>query len=222
MPMTTSSSILQPQSFHPVFETSITADGFDNCSLNLLYTLPPIVFIDAYELANRADAYTFQYAGPPSSSNLELPVAAVAKEDASVLLSTPWATSDSSRVVELPFHVRYGPATDDEQTFVETPLSWPDVFFACPSGSDTSALPPMPASLSAPFASMSIFPVHPPPDAVPEEIIRTPVGTTADVARVELGTAVVVIASFFFLVRVARRTVRRLNSGNRVLTAREE
>ncbi|KAJ7634999.1 PIG-X [Roridomyces roridus] len=198
-----------PRSFHPVFETTFVGDGFVNCTLNVLYTLPPIIFVDPYELSNRA--YSFQHLGP---SNLELPVAAVANEDATLLLSTPWVPEDNPRVFELPLHVRYGPVGKTEGLgFVQTDLKWPDAFFACPDASSSSdTLPLIPPSLVAPFATSSIFIVGTPPDAVPIETLRTPVGTTADVATVELGTAVVVLASFSYLVRVARRTVKRLST----------
>jgi hypothetical protein len=62
----------------------------------------------------------------------------------------------------------------------------------------------------------------PPHGAVPIETIRTPVGAAADVARVELGTAVVVLAAFFYLVRAARRTAARLGATSTVVSAKQE
>jgi hypothetical protein len=60
------------------------------------------------------------------------------------------------------------------------------------------------------FDGVPIVRLVPPHSAVPVETIRTPVGAAADVTRVELGTAVVVLAAFFYLVRAARRTAARL------------
>ncbi|KAJ7255875.1 hypothetical protein B0H12DRAFT_1113255 [Mycena haematopus] len=83
-----SSSLLHSPSFHPILKTSISAPGHENCTLNLHYELPPMIFVDPYELSNRADAYSFKYAGP---SNLELPVFALSgdgDEKNAVLLLT--------------------------------------------------------------------------------------------------------------------------------------
>ncbi|KAJ7512888.1 PIG-X [Mycena galericulata] len=204
------SSLAHEQSFHPVFKTRVSAEGFENCSLHLLYTLPPLVFVDPYELANRADAYSFKYAGP---SNLELPVAALANEDAALLLSIAWTPSDSPLVVEVPLHVRYGPAAAAADPIQRTPIPWPDAFFACPVSRTADALPAMTREFAAPFDNSSIFRVATPVDAARIETIQTPVGNVADVGRVELGTAVVVLASFFYLVRAVRRTVARMNVG---------
>ncbi|KAJ6459737.1 PIG-X [Mycena vitilis] len=221
-----SSALLQPQSAHPVFKTSVKAPGYGNCSLHLHYALPSIVFADPYELSNRADEYTFKYNGP---SNLELPVFALpaAKDGldedvaAELLLTiTHPLPEDGASEVEVPLHVRYGAtARAGEAPFVHTQLSWPDAFFACPTsvyGGSKALLPRMHPSFAANFeaSSISIVRLHPPPGASPFESIRTPVGNAADVGRVELGTAVVVLAAFFYLVRTVRRTVTRLNTPN--------
>ncbi|KAJ7640735.1 PIG-X [Mycena polygramma] len=180
--------LLQPQSAHPVFKTSVEAPGYDNCSLHLHYVLPRIVFVDPYELNNRADAYTFKHDGP---SNLELPVFPL--------------PVDGTLDVEVPLHVRYGAtAQAGEAPFVYTQLPWPDVFFACPtsvSSESKALLPRMRRSFAAAFEapSTSIISLPSPPGASPFESIRTPVGNAADVARVELDTAVVVLAAFFYL-----------------------
>ncbi|KAJ7691586.1 PIG-X [Mycena rosella] len=128
MALQTESSLLHEQSFHPVFKTSISAPGsdFEECSLHLHYTLPPLVFVDPFELDNRADAYSFQYAGP---SNLELPVAALPDESSALLLRVVGRPQD----VQVPLHVRYGAL--GPTPFQHTPLPWPDAFFACPPSS---------------------------------------------------------------------------------------
>ncbi|KAJ7640738.1 PIG-X [Mycena polygramma] len=221
-----SSSLLQPQSAHPVFKTSVKAPGHDNCSLHLHYVLPRIVFVDPYELSNRADAYSFKYDGP---SNLELPVFALPASEgeadegfaAELLLTRAQPLpADGALDVEVPLHVRYGAtAQAGEAPFVYTQLPWPDVFFACPISAPSESraqLPRMRPSLAAEFEapSTSIIHVPPPPGEAPFERIRTPVGNAADVGRVELGTAVVVLAAFFYLVRTVRRTMARLSTPN--------
>ncbi|KAF7360562.1 RBR-type E3 ubiquitin transferase [Mycena venus] len=209
-----SSSVLHSQSFHPVFKTSISAPGHENCSLHLHYELPPLIFVDPYELSNRADAYSFKHAGP---SNLELPVFALGPGDdgnATLLVSAAQPLSvDGVLDVEVPLHVRYARATESPSSFQLTRLSWPEAFLECPRTYSTSSqLPPMRREFAAAFDGAAIVRLAPPPGAIPVETIRTPVGDAADVGRVELGTAVVVIAAFFYLMRVARRTVARLSS----------
>jgi hypothetical protein len=136
-----SSSILHSQSFHPIFKTTISAPGFPNCSLHLHYALPSIVFVDPYELSNRADAYSFKYAGP---SNLELPVFALGAKDedadAGLLVSVAQRLpEDGALDVEVPLHVRYGKtaANGSESPFQLTEVPWPDAFLACPAASSS-------------------------------------------------------------------------------------
>ncbi|KAJ7913886.1 PIG-X [Mycena leptocephala] len=228
-----SSSILHSQSFHPIFKTTISAPGFPNCSLHLHYALPSIVFVDPYELSNRADAYSFEYAGP---SNLELPVFALGAEDeeadAGLLVSVTQRLHDDGALdVEVPLHVRYGQTAANGSPFQLTQVPWPDAFLACPAYHlhlhphlhlVTSMLPPMRRSFASAFDGVPIVRLMPPQGAVPVETIRTPVGAAADVARVELGTAVVILAAFFYLVRAARRTAARLGTPSIVVPAKEE
>ncbi|KAJ7485653.1 PIG-X [Mycena latifolia] len=199
------SSLQHAQSFHPVFKTRVVAPGFEECALHLHYVLPPLVFVDPYELDNRAESYSFRYAGPES---LELPAAALPDEQAALLISVVGTPEE----VEVPLHVRY-PAADAVAAgpFKHTELPWPEAFYVCPpSMPSTDSVPPMPQDFDASFANASIFRLATPPDAARMEIIRTPVGDSAHVAQVELGTAVVVLVSFFYLARAVRRTVARM------------
>ncbi|KAJ7104436.1 PIG-X [Mycena belliarum] len=200
------SSLLHKQSFHPVFKTSISAAGFEECALHLHYTLPVMVFVDPFELGNRADAYSFEYVGP---SNLELPVAALPDESSALLINVVGNQND----VEVPLHVRY-PDAAAAKPFRHTELPWPEAFFACPvTGPGTDALPIMPRPFATLFQNSSIFRLKTPSESARVEVITTPVGDTADVALVELGTALVVLVSFFYLVRTVHRTVVRMRSG---------
>ncbi|KAJ7183229.1 PIG-X [Mycena filopes] len=220
--MQSSSSLLHPESFHPVFSTRIAAQSLLNCSLHLHYALPRMLFVDPFELTNRAAEYTFKYAGP---SNLELPVAALDEDEDDVALlltvAQPLPPDGGVLEMEVPLHVRYGPAAPNT-SFTLTELPWPAVFLACPTETlkSTTPLPPMPHAFTLPFAGMRITHLPPPPGAVPTELIRTPVGDTADVARVELGTALVVLLAFVYLVRATWRTMTR--RGGVLLSVKEE
>ena len=101
-----------------------------NCTLHLHFTLPPLIFIDPYELANYEESYTFRHWGTP---NLELPVTAVPQESASLLLTVKTIQSDVELEVKLPFHVRYGDVTRASSTGYEsTEIERPTGFLACP------------------------------------------------------------------------------------------
>ncbi|KAF7316102.1 RBR-type E3 ubiquitin transferase [Mycena indigotica] len=222
--MQSSSALSHSQSFHPIFTTTIsqTPSPYQACSLNLLYALPPLIFIDPYELANRAVSYSFQHAGP---SNLELPVAAFDPSTSnSSLLLTVGREADSEVVVELPLHVRYGPValSKNAKGFIDTEIPWPKAFYACPASADhellssDSPLPIMPPSFTTSFASQTIHLVPPASDAPAFEVVHTPVGNAADVRTVELGTAVVIIVCFLYLLRAMQRTFMRLKSSEQV------
>ncbi|KAJ6495406.1 PIG-X [Mycena sanguinolenta] len=226
------SSSLHPESFHPVFKTSISAPGHENCTLNLHYELSPMIFVDPYELSNRADTYSFKYAGP---SNLELPVFALSgddeEENAALLVSVAQPLSaDGVLDVEVPLHARYGhtrssTSESSENSFQLTPLPWPDAFLACPTsaaGAESQPLPSMRREFAAAFDDAVIIRLSPPRGAISVETVRTPVGDADHVRSVEVGTAVTVLVAFFYLVRAVRRTIVRLGSPGVALRAKEE
>ncbi|KAJ7269864.1 PIG-X [Mycena rebaudengoi] len=227
---TCSSQLTHPESFHPVYNTRISgvSRAFDECSLHLHYLLPPLVFVDPYELGNRRDSYSFKYAG---TSNLELPVFALdaaqsndSKSNSNLLIRiVPRTTSSSGQIdVEVPLHVRYGSTRTASSPFERTELAWPDAFFSCSTppfpGAAEDTLPNLPGDfVDEALSSSSIFRIAFNNDtqrgATPIEVIRTPVGNAEEVARVELGTAVVILVSFFYLARAILRTVRRISHG---------
>ncbi|KAF7344420.1 RBR-type E3 ubiquitin transferase [Mycena sanguinolenta] len=227
------SSLLHPESFHPVFKTSISAPGHENCTLNLHYGLPPMIFIDPYELSNRADTYSFKYAGP---SNLELPVFALGgggEDDKNAQLLVTMAqplSAEGVLEVEVPLHARYGhtrasTVASSENSFQLTQIPWPDAFLACPASTTkakSQLLPSMRPDFAAAFDNSFIVPLSPPPGAVPVETIRTPVGDGAHVRSVEVGTAVTVLVAFFYLVRAVRRTMVRLGTPSVALHAKKQ
>ncbi|KAK7039628.1 RBR-type E3 ubiquitin transferase [Favolaschia claudopus] len=224
-----SSSLLHPHSYHPVFRTRISASGHENCTLNLYYELPPLIFVDPYELSNRADTYSYKYAG---SSNLELPVFALGEDDSrnSTLLVTGVETLSREGVleVEVPLHTRYAHTSTTGTTFQETKLSWPDAFLACSLSGSTSRprydseLPKMPTEFVVAFEAKTIVRLWPLEGVIPVETVSTPIGNTADVSTVELGTAVVIISAFLFLVHAVRRTVARIGSTTTPLSAKKQ
>lgn len=134
-------SIHPPNGFHPTLLTKVSHlprghDSGINCTLHLYYTLPPLLFIDPYELEHRRDTYTFRYWG---ANNLELPVTAILREEAGLLLHVKNKLSEDvgderAIEVEVPMHLRYGePENGGYIGLEEVKVGWPKGFFACPS-----------------------------------------------------------------------------------------
>ena len=225
-----SSSLSTYHGFHTTSITKITLDDQDMltaCSLRLLYTLPPRSFIDPYELQNYKDAYTFRHWG---TSSLELPVTAVDPNDAILLLnislpiSTPFSTLDVT--VDVPLHIRFGQSSEQSDIDVKIPAA--SGFWTCPLGKScliriqtisinitgwqafTTQLA-LPAQLSGKLdaSELVIIPLR---SSISAQIVQAPVGDLADLNRVEVGVAAVVLVVFFYLVHISFRTASRLHN----------
>ncbi|KIP02661.1 hypothetical protein PHLGIDRAFT_45244, partial [Phlebiopsis gigantea 11061_1 CR5-6] len=74
---------------------------------HLAYALPRGVFVDPYELDQRAHLYTYTLRAPP---DLEKPLSAVDDGDAELQVHVaPASVGDRGEIhVELPLHARYG------------------------------------------------------------------------------------------------------------------
>jgi len=181
------------------------------CSLHLLYTLPARSFIDPYELQNYKDVYTFKYWG---TSSLELPVTAVDPNDAVLLLNISLPISTPFNVtLDVPLHIRYGQSSkSSEPSDIDVKIPAASGFWTCPLGwqalTTQSALP---AQLSGKFdaSELTIIPLR---SSISAQIVQAPVGDLADLNRVEVGIAVVVLIAFFYLVDISFRTASRLYS----------
>ena len=130
------SSLHPKDGFHTTYTTQISItqlSALQNCSLHLYYTLPPLIFIDPYELVHHQHSYDFKHWG---TSNLELPVTAVNLEGSALLLDVSFPDDASVDVVEVrvPLHMRYGePAQSTRSGHQTAEIPWPVGFLACPS-----------------------------------------------------------------------------------------
>jgi hypothetical protein len=140
------SSIAPSNGFHPTSSTNIIFNNrtqvfSSNCTLHLYFTLPPLIFVDPYELAHHAQSYTFKHWG---TANLELPVHAVPQNDSMLLinLKTPLdddlrphpeaGESDVGIEVKVPLHLRYGdPRSASDSGHHTADMDWPTGFLAC-------------------------------------------------------------------------------------------
>ncbi|KAJ7574291.1 PIG-X [Mycena floridula] len=200
------SSTLEPQAgFHTKLTTKITIENTRNCSLNLYFSLPPLLFVDPYELADYDDKYAFRRWGP---SSLELPLAAL-KNEASTLLLHLKSTELVNIEVELPLHARYGHLNSDgyELAHIQGPLA----FLSCPppvSRETAVPNPKLPAHILNLFEPTSLVFL---PENPTTHVLRVPVGAPKDIATVEFGTAITILLSFLYLCNVVRKTAGRMN-----------
>lgn len=125
------SSVFPKDGFHPISTTTISSPTFElGCSLHLHFSLPPLIFVDPYELAHHEQFYTFKHWG---TSNLELPVTAVDEGGSSVLLNVDIPEGAKEVEVKLPLHLRYGnPAEASSSGHHSVEMAWPNGFLACP------------------------------------------------------------------------------------------
>ncbi|KAJ7503213.1 PIG-X [Mycena galericulata] len=204
---TQTSLLRQPNSSHPSIETTIEIQtDLHACSLHLYHPLPPLIFVDPYELANFQDSYTFQHVG---LSNLELPLAAIHQSESAILLNIPLPPGGAPIRVELPLHVRYGAAS--AARYQVTELEMPFIFLSCPKSipyQDFVSLPPeFKDSFDLSFSR--ILPVRRLRQSV--ETIRTPVGVHEDLIHVEIWTAAIFVLSFLYLVHMIQQTSHRIS-----------
>ena len=135
-------NISTSQGFHPVSTNIIHFTGSSpaQCSLHLYFRLPPLLFVDPHELAQRNSIYTFNHWG---SRDLEKPVHALpdAERDSDILLNVRLPRSAEAPMwnmtVELPMHLRYGvPApvssiSGSEKPYEHVRVDTPIAFMLC-------------------------------------------------------------------------------------------
>lgn len=129
--MATLLSNLHPdQGFHPISTSHISIHDpiLLECDLHAYFHLPADLFVDVHELRNHALSYTFEHFG---TSNIELPLSAVDQSGSSLILNVLNPTASSELEIRVPLHARYGTVVDD-RSHEAIPLSWPQMFFACP------------------------------------------------------------------------------------------
>ncbi|KAF8622824.1 hypothetical protein AX15_006740 [Amanita polypyramis BW_CC] len=188
----------------------------ENCTGHLVYTLPPLVFIDKYELANYHESYSFQHWG---TSNLEYPVFAVDQSDSILLLNIRPIHDAEVVQIRVPLHLRYGKPVSDGSPYEETKMRWPEGVFACP----TSVAGPEPSNLPDKVVkfitqnlthSLSFVPIE--PSGKPEHVLRVPVGRSDDLKVVGFGTVLSICLFFYYLIRVVKRVAVRLQSRDKL------
>ncbi|KAI9056646.1 hypothetical protein FKP32DRAFT_1615785 [Trametes sanguinea] len=225
--MASLSSRISGDGFHFTVSTTIhVPDTLDltHRTLHVVHDLDPHLYADQYELAQRP-GYSAVLWG---TTDLEKPVSAVPSNGSVLLL-----TADTSHVLagtpvnltlEVPLHARYSrpvAGVNEEDAFYRIQLRPPIGFMAGEIGSEAQ----IPAALR-PYASLNGWP-SPPLSLIPDValndtmIVTIPVGVLDHLAWVDVGTAVVMITMFFYLLHAALRTAGRLSRKVKVSTKTE-
>ncbi|KAL1947498.1 hypothetical protein VTO73DRAFT_13222 [Trametes versicolor] len=216
--MASLASSLAGQGSHFTLSTTVSIPDpayLEGRTLHVVYDLDPHVYADQYELAQRPGYSSVLW----GTADLEKPVSAV-DADGSVLLLTADASQLSlgqaaNITLEVPLHARYGRpkagASAHNATY-SVSLKRPVGFFAL----DVNSVAEIPLTLR-PYASLTGWPTSPLsliPDIAANEPLDVviPVGALDDLAWVDVGTAAVMLAMFFYLFHASIRTARRLSS----------
>ncbi|KAJ3543562.1 hypothetical protein NMY22_g3098 [Coprinellus aureogranulatus] len=223
-----SSSILDPNyGAHPSIVTTIQLPELQPdsaCSLLLHYTLPPLLFVDKYELEMRSGEYQVVGLRGRGAKELEKPVHALQIENGGdsavgveLAVRKDLETQADTIQVRLPIHVRYGEpvASNSSAPYTIQGLESPSVVLACsdgvPSCNSHSEIPNYLRS----FAEDSIYakPYCTVKSSAPQPLeISVPLGNTVDIPVVEISTSAVILACFVWIALEAWRTSRRLRA----------
>ncbi|KAG7451437.1 uncharacterized protein BT62DRAFT_927143 [Guyanagaster necrorhizus] len=192
--------------FHPTITTSFHGIGLEpSCYLYLLLTLPPLVFVDPYELANYKDSYTFHHAGP---SNLELPVSAIGPDNSHVLVNVSHKAVTEG-ALQIPLHLRYGQVSASMDGFHAVDVSMPEGYVICEGRAGSDAESYMPEDFAALFRRSNIS------HLLPSETVfyvQVPVGRLGDISQVEMGTTFTILLCFAYLIYTSYKTAVRLGN----------
>ncbi|KAI8341595.1 PIG-X [Choanephora cucurbitarum] len=100
------SRILQASSLHPKIETTIETENNRNtsCRLDVIYVLPPSIFVDPYQLKNLPSLGKVTVFG---EHDLELPLEKIKEMRGSIVFLRQPVDAAFPLSLELPFHLRY-------------------------------------------------------------------------------------------------------------------
>ncbi|KAG6335221.1 hypothetical protein ID866_3866 [Astraeus odoratus] len=184
--------------FHSTLSANIALNNaVPGCSAFVLYTLPPSIIIDRYELADRN--ITFELRG---ESNLELPVFAVDQLDTLLLLDVTHVESPSNKIsVDIPVHVRYGPPLSGDAPRQSIRIPPPVTFWACHEPVDAlyPLTPHLPIVQFAMLQPYTHFSMPGKASSLPPTELDIPLGSLDDLPLVEAGTTAVVLIIFAWL-----------------------
>ncbi|KAI8370611.1 PIG-X [Radiomyces spectabilis] len=205
------SFLSKANSLHPHIISHLTVEAppnNDNCALDIIYELPPSVFVDVNQLADFAsligNATVF------GETDLEAPLEHVKDKRGSVVILRQPFTREPKRVIDVPLHLRYQqPSLTETQRPIEIPL--PVAGWTCHKLGQSAPYPPLDAKYSLVQAidrNAYFTAIDPPTDGVLQ--LGVPVGDVKDRSFVEVGTlSCVVLCTVWILVAVYKSLAKR-------------
>ncbi|KAI8372490.1 PIG-X [Blakeslea trispora] len=128
------STIIQASSLHPKIQTTVETESKNNasCYLDVIYVLPPSIFVDPYQLKNLHSLGEVTVFG---ERDLELPLEKIKEKRGSVVFLRQSADVRFPLLIELPFHLRYQQPSFDKtsQPIIIQP---PFAGWTCHNGSE--------------------------------------------------------------------------------------
>lgn len=192
------------QGFHSTLTAGLRLDEpAPTCSAFVLYTLPPSIIVDRYELSDRG--IDFELWG---ESNLELPVFAVSQTHTRLLVKV--AARSDEVLVNLPVHARYGVPFTGDPMLQSIEIPPPATFWACPQSAEAySSEPPVDAVLLQGYRH---FVVSDTMSTHSHATLKIPLGSLHDLPYVEVGTVAVVLAAFLWLLHRSSVAASKLHT----------
>ncbi|OZJ03254.1 hypothetical protein BZG36_03519 [Bifiguratus adelaidae] len=221
---TIETTLASADSLHPHLKVAFTLAPEDltiaqssTCVLDTIFTLPPDVFVDRYQvkdirhtLGNAVLVY--------GESNLELPVSSIGPEGSIVIVRKRSDTvyPDEQVHIDLPIHVRYQPPTTESDRYhvdVHLPpvyMGWTCLSTRLDSVRSLNDIP-LPFNLHPLVPSSHIATQFHPIKAQAQDALslRVPVGRMAEVQQVGTWTVVTVLAGVIWLLSATVRAVRK-------------
>ncbi|KAK4231487.1 protein pbn1 [Podospora fimiseda] len=204
-----SATFLNPTGLHPTLQLSLPSPSKppgNTCNLHAYLTLPNTIFPDKYQLSDplflqSKNISSLRYISTPI--DLEAPAYLTKKWGSTLLLQL--SSSSSPSTAEIPLHLRYLPPSYTGYSTVQTP--YPAIFWACTAEEGTK-FPTNPfekvnLGYDGLFGPRTVFwHVEPRPVSGKELVnkVRVPVLDLAKADYVNLGTALVVLSGFLWVV----------------------
>ncbi|TEB31583.1 hypothetical protein FA13DRAFT_1791374 [Coprinellus micaceus] len=203
-PLLSNSTLDPPYGAHPTIVTTALLPELSqnaSCSLFVHYILPPLLFVDKYELEMRKEEY--EVVGLRASKDLD--------DSVGVELVLRKGVRFNDIQVRLPIHVRYGqPVTSGTGTpYTIQSLEPPSLVLTCLDGITSCSNNDEAPNYLQSFLSTESYCLTKSSAPQPLEI-SIPLGNTTDLPVVEFGTSAVILACFTWIVLEAWRASSRL------------
>ncbi|KAG0167671.1 protease B nonderepressible form, partial [Apophysomyces sp. BC1021] len=202
---TISSTLVAKDSLHPVIRSNLsfnTTFPRTQCALDVIYELPPSVFVDPNQLADRKSM--LGQATILGETDLEVPLESVKDSRGSIVV----LREPSTYPVDLPIHLRYQkPSNTPYRDIVIKPPVAGWTCLSTPTLHQRIPLPPLPEKWLRTTPAM--FESFHSTDAADLQL-KVPVGNEQEINMIEIGTTIcVILCTLWVSVSVWKAVTRR-------------